>query len=182
MFKKKYSFDYIVNQHMNPAKKQAFQILSTCVIAGITGYYFASEKYDPMSLYDPQCDSELRSMKQTLIAANTNQLDDFNINNLRRCQTGPKFKYEYVLKLFPWTVGCDECYLAHWYDSDLKRRCHTVVRSDGKILSREISRGRYDPDNNTVLRAKMVDGYLVGVANEVFFEGKNKYPIYKYEN
>ena len=63
-----------------------------------------------------------------------------------------------------------------------KTHFRALVRSDGKILSSVENIRGVDEDEDTVLTATIQDGYLVGLAQNVYFEGKGKYPIYDFKD
>jgi hypothetical protein len=57
---------------------------------------------------------------------------------------------------------------------------HALVRSDGKLLS-EADISTHGFVDTTTITAKVQDGFLVGVADNVYFAGKGKYPIYDFK-
>lgn len=161
---------------MSPEMKQALRILGYfgCSV-GIS--LFASRKYEPMEGYDEKFDAELIGLKNQLKTQNPDRFDLLYINRLRRCNIDTMYRWDLLNQIFRYNRG----YVTHWYDGEKKMRCEALVRSDGKILS-SIEEKHCEYLENTVLKAKVVDGYLVGIAENVLFSGKGNYPFYNFEN
>jgi hypothetical protein len=111
--------------------------------------------------YDASEDVKLIQLKNKLIAENSNPFDTVFINNLRRSNIHTMYRWDYLNRYFRYNQG----YITTWYDADTKKRCRALVRSDGKILTDICERKPYR--DGTMLTARVVDGYVVGIADNV---------------
>ena len=159
---------------------EAFKTIGQFVAIWCAGYgatKLTMLDYDPMEGYDSSKDSELIQLQNRLRSESKDRFDQVYIDNLRRCNIGKMYRLDFLNGIFKSNGG----YIGTWYDSEKKLRFRALVRSDGKLLSTVDECGiRYE--RNTVLTAKVVDGYLVGVAENVYFSGKGNYPFYKFKD
>jgi hypothetical protein len=156
---------------------QTIGMIATFYGGGFVLTKITMSDYDPMEGYEDYKDWELIQLKNRLKSENTERLDEVYIKNLRRCNIGRMYRWDFLNKMFKGSGG----YITTWYDSEKKLHVRALVRSDGKLLSSVDDCG-VQYETKTILTAKVIDGYVVGVADNVYFSGKGNYPFYKYKD
>lgn len=160
--------------------RSTLKFLGQMVVAGSIGWFAPSlilSEYNPYELYDESKDTALIECKNKLKGIPHNSLDDENINRLWRPSSGRMFVLDVLNRYFKYNKGM----VVTWNDPEKQVYCIALVRGDGKVLS-DIREHKPSYDNETILHATVQNGYLIGVAESQFYNGKENYPIYKYKD
>jgi hypothetical protein len=158
---------------------QNLAVVAGCYGLGTWFGHYLGRTHNPMDSYDPLKDEDLQCTKADLLDRCTNVYERKRIEDHFRVQkTGDIYLTRWMHKVFGRTSG----YPTFWYDSEKHKHARALVRADGKILS-DID---YGTDSfwplDTVLSARVVDGYLEGVDECcVYFPGKGRYKPYQFE-
>lgn len=135
--------------------------------------YLANQSFNPyIDNYKVDSDMELQKFKKELLLNIQNDsYDEIVFEHLRRAPTGQLCKLKWINN----TGGNVQL----WKDSDTKKIMMAVIRADGKIIS-DI-RVRSDNFPETQIKARVIEGYLVGLSTDgYYYSGKGKYPVYEY--
>jgi hypothetical protein len=140
----------------------------------------ASMQHNPIWRYNESEDEQFVTAKNDLLSRATNPTEKAWIRDYMHPNgCGMKYDWRWVERLF----GSQPNLVTIWWDEDRQVNLRALVRSDGKLLSHcdRTIKTRYPEDS--VLSARVVDGYLVGtdfMAN--YYPGKGKYKIYQYDD
>lgn len=163
---------------MSKVRKVASLFFGSIAAGSSYALYQSNQTFNPyIDNYDETKDDEFqKAKKEYLSKTKPGSFDEVMVTHMHRMPTGQLCKLEWI--------NNNSGLPLVWNDSDTKQVLKAIVRADGKILSEikpMISRCTYY-DEKSVRKAKVVDGYLVGLENNgYYFSGKGTYPVYQYD-